>query len=1031
MIFYLRQNIDDILGFLNTTIKYTDYAKNITKIGSIVGLASCTAAQFKHKYDLIGLNLESADDINKYEEANRELFRVCDRVACLTSPDKCEAAQNLLTNSDRSQLLENSGYKKCEDCEEGGIQIGEDYYSRDDDSRLRSSRINLENGKELFNSDDELIGRIENIRTLGDSCTTSDGKPGIRVEISGTQKTRENAEASLGIFSQTTFVSTRAESTQCIDLTEINNDEYIQNTFSNFGQSNSVCYTKEDPFYHDTRAWWPGMDEGFSNNDPKRSIYHSVRGACITDTYSHISNLLTLQQGIYECLEQVKMGVSTGGYCQRLMAQAVCDILTNTIYPAAVDAISKSDDSESQQRDLGFDFVESISRSQKVLDDRYQGTIFDRSNLGGSNLYHKACLFAFTGDTSLLLNDMFSSLDRNQVDPIIGPPLPESRVDGYNPLTGDLTITYRYTHGLISGGSNVQTHIEFFCDPNAPNGDYCAENVIISTETHKDLAKFVEQPQTVGQKQSVNINYALQDTNAKYWFNKMRFKYDWIVNNEPRQKIYEFEITHKGEVPNSCYFNAIGGLTIFDSSGFNCETLSQNGFDDSSLASRFTLSDETDFFPKQSGTAIYFPGEEISLSLGYDIQGSGSALTANLHYGLLCEQNLEIEPRVKTIDFELDDLTNTGSGKKIVQNLLSIDENILNMASSELKLDFISRGFTELKKEKTYTFGFYTKRPEEENYIPEGSRPQLQSDAQTYLRENGELLDFGNQFYTLEETAYGYNSLTDENIIEILQNINNIQIETDTRLKKSDEINSLELFVSKEVFDFVDINNQNNQITLSESDDLNDINFQFKPLSDEPIYLVIEEKGNSNVYAVFEYDPNLNLKCDIYLRLLTEDRNSFESVEALKEYTYEDADSDIITNTRDDFENEYVKLGFKINEEGEVDRTYSSSIELIKPQNKRVYCESNQNVEFFKNGDGDIENMKITAISKTYGDKVLSSGTISCINNVCIENIDLSDYKNKEEDRVDLTLRFTKEEDGKFVFDESREVSIYKSCENK
>ena len=571
--------IEKVQSFLNKTITFTQKATDIMSFVAIGGVLTCTGAKFWHAYEITKLKASEKDEATlakKQEELDKKLYLICDRVASTASPYTCDNIEN------RGEMLSPDEYKT---------------------------------GIEYKDTDGKLKGTFK--PNIGGACDYPDGdtdkKDGVWVSGEGYSFKEESVSGVLSnVKSEVYFRKQCMPATYKVDT---GGEKQLHINFSSV--TGKMCYNPDAPDFDSTRCNFFGADNenqyggGIPGKDPSTSIISSIRCGAITDTYSHLKNYLKIQQGIYDCMEQAKFGTMKGSYCERLMSQAICDIATNVILPEFQSPINPRTGASGEQaeRNPFSSFLGEMKANEKAFNDRYSGTFFDKAGLGTDQIINKACVGAITGDWSVLTDNILSAIDQNEVMPVFGPPFPESRQQGYNPITGDLSIRYLFTYGVLSGGQRVDTKIEFICDQDQPNGDYCPDDGIILS-SNVDGSTLKTKTMSVPKGGSKQDSVVITDTKARYWYNVLRMTHTFELKGETKTVTQEFPIAHKDEsLIADCYFSP--GL-LGDGSGINCEGIF---FSENSLVSAFSIDDDTTLLPSKQKT--FFEGNSIYANLIY------------------------------------------------------------------------------------------------------------------------------------------------------------------------------------------------------------------------------------------------------------------------------------------------------------------------------------------------------------------------------------------------------------------------------
>ncbi|MFW6285929.1 MAG: hypothetical protein ACOC16_02050 [Nanoarchaeota archaeon] len=574
--------IDDWIGYLNETITFTQQAVEWTGTASVVGVVACTASKFWY-----GIKVASiGDDEDAKNDAKRKMFMICDRVACTASPQECEGDfVGLDQNNNGVFVPENSEQKHFTQSELEG-----------------KAMVTHQEG------DDELLAQFDTL-SFKQPCDYSGNKEMDGVIVSGRVTKFEKEE---GIFEYTS-TSEGLIHEQCVPATiEENQDGTFDVSAVNLQAASGVCFSQGAPKFDETRCNFFGLDpQGVPGWDSSDNVIESIRCGCVTDTYSHLKNYLKIMESIKGCLEQAKIGETKGSYCERLMGQAICDIATNVIFKTLSQKSTRTGSDGSDPHENPFlQGISGLKEGDKVLNERYKGTFYSQAGLGSEQIVNKMCLVALTGDWSVLTDNILSSIDQNEVEPAFGPMFPESRIQGYNPLTGDLSMMYRFTHAAVSGGQDIRSSVEFICDPQSPGGEHCPSTYETSSNPQMG-SSFSLKNLYVRAGGSVQDTVVVTDVSAKYRYNKVRIEHKYSLKGEQKTKVYEENIYHKGEfMLANCYFT--GGV-VGVGSGFDCDTL----FDNDALLSNYELNQQnTKIIPQ---TTIY-QGNTLFLNLGYDVR---------------------------------------------------------------------------------------------------------------------------------------------------------------------------------------------------------------------------------------------------------------------------------------------------------------------------------------------------------------------------------------------------------------------------
>lgn len=598
------------LGFLNKTMKFTEKAQNVMRVGSILSVGWCTVAKFTHTAclsEMIGADEDERKEIKA--KCDQDFYNVCDRIAGLPSPNSCEGS---VGESDTSFGLN------------GNSEITSGTYKASDFDG------NLE-----FKSDDKLVGKWESvtIRTDSSNCASDE------VEVTGriVKYTDET-----NTFSSIATVETQADVRSTCVKAEKNGNKVMG---VNLNEAANLCYTEGAPRFDNTKCSLslygiqdPG--KGTPGKDPSTSIFSSIQCGAVVDTYSHLKVAYRVQEGIKSCLEQAKIGTIKGGYCERLIGQAVCDLATNVILPEVMQSGSASIQKGEQERGDGTNpatYARIMSNSNQEYDKRYAGSVAGQTQLSTDQIINKACLGAITGDWSVLEENILTAIESNEVEPVFGPPIAESRLQGYNPLTGEITIRYMFTYAAISGGQSIDTKVQLVCNPTAPNNEFCPSQRIVYSED--DGLDFKSRTFYVAADQSVNENKIITEDENIYWYNQIELTHVYEMGDDTKTVKEVFNIAHKSEMFAKCYWSAeavILAATSDLTGGIECGTI----FTDDSVLSAFNIVEsKTSLMPQNQNT--FYPGNSIYLDLGLTAQGDiedGVEDLALVHYAA-CKTN--------------------------------------------------------------------------------------------------------------------------------------------------------------------------------------------------------------------------------------------------------------------------------------------------------------------------------------------------------------------------------------------------------
>lgn len=663
--------IDKTLELLNTSITYTKKASDVLAVASVGGVITCTGAKFYHAYEMAEILAmpDSDDKENKRREADRLLYMTCDRVACTNTPAKTE-------------VVDTDKIKNGKITVDKTYLVGSDGFTTKELDYAKADYKNPESGL--------ISGSMEKFK-LGGKCDLPNGKKGVTVNAK-LNKYENDVGIGGSIAKITSQEDVRGFCTEYdpvyslkngYELTKDNNNKWFLDgkevlkkdgkwvsakdgaLISDSGEDpiekvgafdtkkiGSASFNPGYPKFDDTRCNLFGLHtadgDSVANNwansgytegaSPSSSILDSVRCGCITDTYSHLKNYLKLQQGIQMCLMQAKIGQVKGSYCERLMSQGVCDIATNVVLPEIERNIKPGDvNGDGKDRNPAANFLSQMRATDRSMNQRYTGSFLSQAGLSTDQIVNKACVAAITGDWSVLTDNILSAIDRNEVEPVFGPPFPESRLQGYNPITGTISIRYMFTYGVISGGQQVQTTVELVCDPNSANGEFCPNDNLV-TSSQVPNGEFKTKTLNVNKGGTVQDTVIITEERARFWYNKLKVTHKYTIKDQVKTKEQEFLIIHKSEsLLANCYFTA---GTLGTGAGFKCDSV----FGEDALISSFSIDKtKTRIVPGPSGatsttTAVLYPGNKLMLDLSYSSRNVDAVSTEEIYlaYMAIC-----------------------------------------------------------------------------------------------------------------------------------------------------------------------------------------------------------------------------------------------------------------------------------------------------------------------------------------------------------------------------------------------------------
>lgn len=607
--------IDKGIRFLNATKAWTGDLKNATRKLVPIGALSCVGAKFWYSIQTANLDPEKPEHKETLDELQEKLYTVCDRTYCSAAPHKCDPND---IDKDSESFL--------------NMQQGDDgkWNLQETPEDLSAFNTHKNDGTK------KILSQFTSL-DVGGECRTPDGKAGryIRGEV---QEFEEDAGS---LF----FQSIEAESNkvlprkcvaysykgnldklikQCEDPSKTaqerrdckdavyKNPENIEGL--NVNSIHSACYNEEAPHFDNTRCL------GNQGYDPSDTIIDSVMCGCIPETYQHLNKLYKVQENIQSCLEDVKTAKVEGTYCERLVSVSTCDLVTGIVFRFT------------QQKDIGrqpradpntgvLGLLGAATATDNLLEDRYEGTSFYSSGKGFNtkNVANALCLFAINKDFAAFETALVGDLDRDiQVSPEYAQAMPQLRFESFNPITGEMTIQYKFTHNGISGGSPVKFKYELICDSSKVGGEYCPSGVTKASDISNKLNDKTLTIPAAGESQEL-IEY--RDIGALFVYNVLRTTVEYQVGDETKTRIHEEKITRGPlDVLGSGSFGACS-YTDFDfglgKGGISCASQ----FSEAADITYYIIDSRTHVTPSISNTATISPNGVIGLNVFYTARG--------------------------------------------------------------------------------------------------------------------------------------------------------------------------------------------------------------------------------------------------------------------------------------------------------------------------------------------------------------------------------------------------------------------------
>lgn len=603
--------IDRGISFLNQTKEFTGTLRDTTRKLVPIGVLTCTGARFWFSLQAAGLD-ENALHEEELFRLREQLFTICDRTFCSASPNEC----------DERRLAQSDTLLSTQVDEEGritGIEVPNDLSAFD-------THLNDESGRILQTYDSLDVGA---------QCDVLGGR-GMKGRIVNAQVSKFE-EAGSFLFRADEAVSVSQTGNRCVPYTyseEINaelerceglataedrikcrEDAYSNPSFILGLDVNTVsnaCFSREAPRMDHTRCF------GQAGFNPAESIIDSVACGCIPETYQHLNKLYKIQENMIECLEDVKSATVEGTYCERLISVSLCDAVTGVIFRLAGDRQVSSPaqrqyDSGQNQGVFGA-LLGSLQNTDNLMDDRYAGQSFYSSGRGFSthSITNQLCLFAINRDFAQFEQAIIGDIDRSvQVAPEYAPTMPQTRFESFSPITGDMTISYRFVHNGVSGGSPVRFTYDLLCDRSRDNGEYCPEELIRASDVSPSLRTVSRTISGGGQAQET---IAMRDTQATYVFNVLETVVEYSIGDEEKRRVHRETIRRSpgDQLQGGAFADCSFGL-----GGISCNRV----FGSMSDITYFTFGQNSGIAPSQGNAGVFAPGEMVGVNVFYSARG--------------------------------------------------------------------------------------------------------------------------------------------------------------------------------------------------------------------------------------------------------------------------------------------------------------------------------------------------------------------------------------------------------------------------
>ena len=586
-IFLTPEMINKTIQALDKTIDTSKKISNVVKEAALYTMLGC-GAMVAYNYlsaAFTSVKPTTAGACSPVEEQMQTTYWLCDRILCPSAPARCEEKSWA-----KSGYLDGDSVVSEEEWNERGTtndqtklayanahnipveQMGNPTVASPTAIQAWASENNmkyysgLKDQPRIYTYTDELTDEVTTFEYIDikdrnvvdkkalSELTKSQGTPIINLRIS-------EADIKAGDCDMTdqTLVRVRKASTE--DLTpfsgakKIVSPDYFCHPQSpdQLGEPDPSflgCYSENCPNFDQTKCFWT------ADINPPAGLWASTRCGCLPGIKSHLDNLIRIMEGAKKCLQQAQIGEVRGGFCERLLAQFICDLFTELILKSLIGV--GSDDygiiGSAGGREGISDFKKNSRQVSKQLSNRYGGIVKNKLGLSSDQLVNKFCIAAITMDWSVLEGMLNQVVDAIPVEPIAHVEA-DSRAYGYDPFNGRMNIGYNIYLGLVPGG-RTQTEMYLECDPSYPNPMCKAGERKPVPRSFRQLDKHYP---------PIDENIVFVDQNAQSWYNKLVFIMKYELAGDIKTEIIEVPITKKGDLAFGCTFSVTQGIT--------CQTL--------------------------------------------------------------------------------------------------------------------------------------------------------------------------------------------------------------------------------------------------------------------------------------------------------------------------------------------------------------------------------------------------------------------------------------------------------------------------
>ncbi len=528
--------INKSIEFLNNSIAATEKIVDVLNKASRIALLSC-GVMIAYEY-FSGFFKDPNSKEGKCDARQAEMektYYLCDRVLCPAVPPECDSFE---------PFGDSTKYSATYHAEINGKKQYIQYFV------VENGKIKQEDSKSVLVDGKTIEINIQQANKEAKLCNN-----GILVYYIG-EKT-ESKESNFPLISGSKKLT--ESGFECIPLTakEVKNiggssssnlKDYLQEKeYEPKSSSISACYNANCPKFDNTKCFKK------ADISPTEGLWSSARCLCLPGLKSHLENYLKIMKGAKKCLEQAKIGETSGGYCERLLAQFICDLLIEALkFILNLDSASEFSATHGTARTGLSNYKENAEKISSSLSERYSGIIKDKLHMTSDMLVHKACIFAITMDWSELdgmLNEMVESAD---IEPVLHTE-GSSRAYGYDIFTGRMSIAYDIYVGIVPGGDmDVSVYLE--CDRSKPGGEMCPDTILkmpLNGFSRRRLSK--NDP-------AINKNVIFVDQNTKWWYNVVVMEANYKLGGKDYHKKIVKEIHKKGQLASGCSFSLVEGI---------------------------------------------------------------------------------------------------------------------------------------------------------------------------------------------------------------------------------------------------------------------------------------------------------------------------------------------------------------------------------------------------------------------------------------------------------------------------------------